>query len=343
MTASPPRLRLVDAPSIPAPSAISYQSGRAVPPDSSDERDETALADRADQRDAAALADRADQRDAAALADRADQRDAAALADRADQRDAAALAGRADQRDAAALAGRFSLTLASSLAGEPAEDLLALDALLAAEDPPSDDACRRLAALTARVPGRSRRVAAALGRASTSAAVDALLTLPPGAPGVLEALHGCFARGVRRDLTLGPGLLGHVLTGSEAHPAPLIAPPLLALDFRGSRASRFPELVRRAQTLGLAPGAAFEALDLDGKRRYRLAFWPDRVPPMALAVALRASHLDIVWLHARLARLQGSRLWLSGWCFASHGPHSPTTQSHLLQAWLHFAEQEPPQ
>ena len=298
MTAVPPRLRLVDARSIPAPSAISCPSERSVLPDSFDERDEVARADPADERDAAALAD------------------------------------------------RFSLTPPAALpglTGSPADALLALDALLATAAPPDDDACRRLAALTAQVPGRSRRVAAALGRAATSAAVDALLTLPPAAPGVLEALHHCFGRGVRRDMTLGTCPSGHVLTDNQARPPPLLAPPLLALDFRGSRASRFPELVRRAQALGLAPGAAFEALDLDGKRRYRLAFWPDRVPPMALAAALRASHLDLVWLHARLARLQGSRLWLSGWCFDGDGPHSPTTQSHLLQAWLHFAEQEPRQ
>ncbi len=239
----------------------------------------------------------------------------------------------------------FSLALTRpdpAPAASPAEALLALDALLAAADPPSDAACGRLAALAVLVPGRSRQVAAALGRAATSAAVDALLTLPPAAPGVLEALHRCFARGVRRNLAIEPCPEGHVLPDSEQTSPAQLAPALLALDFRGSRASRFPELVRRAQALGQAPGAAFEALDVDGKRRYRLAFWPDRAPPLTLAAALRSSHLDLVWLHARLGRLQGTRLWLSGWCFDGHGPHSPTTQSHLLQAWLHFAEQEPP-
>jgi hypothetical protein len=247
----------------------------------------------------------------------------------------------ASARDPRAASDTFSLTPPAPTTA-PAEALLALDALLAASDPPTDAACSALAALAAQVPGRRRQVAAALGRAASSAAVDALLALPPASPGVLEALHRCFARGVRRDMPLRAGSKGHVLQDSEPANAPmLLAPPLLALDFRGSRASRFPELVRRAQALGQAPGAHFEALDLDGKRRYRLAFWPDRVPPLALAAALRASHLDLVWLHARLVKLQGTRLWLSGWSFDGHGPHSPTLQSHLLQAWLQFTEHEP--
>ncbi len=248
-------------------------------------------------------------------------------------------------QDSSQTAATFSLTpgRAPAPATSPAEALLALDALLAAADPPTDAACSSLAALAAQVPGRCRQVAAALGRAASSAAVDALLALPPASPGVLEALHRCFARGVRRDMALRTGPDAHVLQDSEpANRPPQLAPPLLALDFRGSRASRFPELVRRAQALGQAAGASFEALDLDGKRRYRLAFWPDRVPPLALAAALRASHLDLVWLHARLVKLQGTRLWLSGWSFDGHGPHSPTIQSHLLQAWLQFTEHEPP-
>lgn len=281
MTAAPPRLRLLDAPS-PAPPASPRRAGPPEPPDS-----HKAVPDADD----------------------------------------------------------FTLTPGSAPAAppSPAEALLALDALLAAADPPDDAACPRLAALAAQVPGRSRQVAAALGRAASSAAVDALLALPTTGPGVLEALHHCFARGVRRDMSLQTGPEAHVLTDSEpANRPPRLAPPLLALDFRGSRAHRFPELVRRAQALAQAPGAAFEALDLDGKRRYRLAFWPDRVPPRALAAALRTSHLDLVWLHARLARLQGTRLWLSGWCFDGQGPHSPAIQAHLLQAWLQAAEQEPP-
>lgn len=245
--------------------------------------------------------------------------------------------------DASSSAASFSLTPPppATLAPSPSppEALRALDALLAA-DPLPDHACARLVALAAQVPGRGRQVAAALGRAATSAAVDALLALPPATPGALEALLRCFAGGVRRDMATGPGLPGH---DPEASPqVPLPAPSLLALDFRGSRASRFPELVRRAQALGQAPGATFEALDFDGKRRYRLAFWPERAPPRVFTAALRAGHLDLVWLHTRLARLQGSRLWLSGWCFASDGPHTPAIQAHLLQAWLRCHEQDPP-
>ena len=217
---------------------------------------------------------------------------------------------------------------------DAATALSALDARLAAGDP-SDAACAELAALALRVPGRQRQVAAALGRAASSAAVDALLTLPPAAPGVLEALHRCFSRGVRRRLSPETCLQGHVpLTSLDD------APPLLALEFRGSRARGFPDLVRRAQALATGAGAELRALAVAGKPHYRLAFWPDRVAPRVFAADLGAAHLDLVWLHARLARLQGTRLWLSGWRFDANGPLGPSGQALLLQGWLRWAETE---
>lgn len=237
-----------------------------------------------------------------------------------------------DASGAASDAARFAPSDAAADA-DAAAALLELDALLAA-DPPADASCPRLAVLAARVPGRQRQVVAALARAGTSAAVDALLALPPEAPGALEAVHRLLAAGVRRDLSSGTGSNGHV-------PADSLAPPLLALEFRGSRARGFPDLVRRAQALAAGPGAELVALDVAGKRRYRLAFWPARVAPAALAAGLRAAHLDLVWLHARLARLQGTRLWLSGWCLDGAGPHGPAAQAHLLQGWLRWAERGP--
>jgi hypothetical protein len=246
------------------------------------------------------------------------------------------LALSASPRTSDALAELASpLTPASPRTGDA---LAELDALLAA--PLDDPACARLAELAPGVPGRLRAVTAALGAAASAAAVDALLALPPGAPGQLDALVRGFARGVRRRLGLHP-------VGSAAG----LAPAVLALEFRSSRARSFPDLIRRAQAIAAgdpAPPtvAEFEALDLHApgaapRRFYRLSFWADRAPRRAAAL-LRAVHLDLTWLHARLVRLRGTRLWLAGWHFADDHPLGPAAQAHLLQAWLRWAEQEPP-
>lgn len=250
--------------------------------------------------------------------------------------------------------------------------LLALDELLAAKAPWDDDTCARAVALAERVPGRQRAVTSALGDTRTSAAVDALLALP-GAPGTLEALTRCFAAGVVRRFTplalVDPPLTRAPRLGapeldipgvrlpprrsppapdpSDAPSAPIDAPRALALDFRSSRTRTFPELVRRAQAIAAtARGCAeFEALAVHAtpasKHHYRLSFWTDRSSPAAVAAALRAVHLDLTWLHARLVRLRGTRLWLSGWSLADDHPIGPAAQAHLLQAWLRRAEHEP--
>lgn len=277
----------------------------------------------------------------------------------------------------------------------PADALVrALDELLATPQPLPDETCARLAALAASVPGRQRAVAAALGQTASSAAFDALLTLPT-APGTLEALTRCLARGVVRRFTplvlvdsplisrpFGPDRIsrpsgpdrtraragapeipGLRLPPRRTPPAPqpddgpaaaIDAPRVLALDFRSSRTRSFPELVRRAQAVAdQARGCAeFTALAVHGApgghhsappgpHHYRLSFWTDRATTATVAATLRAVHLDLTWLHARLVRLRGTRLWLSGWSFSDDHPIGPAAQAHLLQAWLRCAEQEP--
>jgi len=210
----------------------------------------------------------------------------------------------------------------------PDHALAELDALLASAL--DDDACPRLAALAMQVPGRQRQVAAALGQHATAAAVAALRALPPAAPGVLDALLRCFGRGVAAAHEAGPG------------DSPATGSPRVALDFRGSRARGFPDLVARGQAIATRCSAAeFVALALAGRPHYRLTFWTGRGPAAALAAQLRAAHLDLVWLHGRLARLRGTRLWLGGWRFDADDPLGPAVQAHLLQAWLRHAEQAP--
>jgi hypothetical protein len=214
----------------------------------------------------------------------------------------------------------------------PAAALAELDALLARDlDNPG---CARLAALSEQVPGRLRAITAALARTPCGAAVQALRSLPPGAPGQLDALIRCFDRGVAAPAS--------VPTDSSLPPVPTDSPVVLALDFRSSRARGFPDLVARAQALAArGPAAEFAALDVDHRLHYRLAYFADRCPPAALAAQLRAAHLDLAWLHTRLLRLRGSRLWLGGWRFDVDDPLGPAAQGHLLQAWLRFAEREP--
>lgn len=208
--------------------------------------------------------------------------------------------------------------------------LAELDALLARPDL-DDAAVARLAALVPHVPGRQRPVVAALAALGTPAAVAALLELPH-VPGALEAVSRALAGGLTRDLP--PPL------GSAPIAAPARAPVFLALDFRGSRARPFPDLLRRAQLLAADPGGALrlEVLRVGDRPAYRLSFWPETLAPRARAALARASAPDLALLHARLARLRGTRLWLNGFCLDPGGRVSPAAQSHLLSAWLARAE-----
>ncbi|MFY0542324.1 hypothetical protein [Nannocystis pusilla] len=87
-----------------------------------------------------------------------------------------------------------------------------------------------------------------------------LLTLPQ-VPGALEAAARALARGLTR-----------ALPGSAA------APVFFALDFRGSRARPFPDLLRRAQLVAADPSGALrlDVLRVDGKPAYRLSFGQTR-------------------------------------------------------------------
>lgn len=205
----------------------------------------------------------------------------------------------------------------------PPEALAELDALLARPDL-DDPAIARLAALAPQVPGRLRAVVATLAAADSPAALAALLALPD-APGALPAACRLLQLGRTRRLSSGPDGL---------------APVCLALEFRPSRARPFPDLLRRAQRLAADPSGALrlDALRLGDRLRYRLSFWPAELEPRPRAALARAAAPDLVLLHARLARLRGARLWLSGFHFDDDGPVSPAAQAHLLRAWLAWSE-----
>lgn len=163
-------------------------------------------------------------------------------------------------------------------------------------------------------PGRARDVAHALSAQRSSVAVDALLLLPPTVPGVVEGVFQALARGLRR---------GRPSDGN--HPA------ALAIDFRSSRARNFPDTLAGARR---AFGRDLERLRVNGKDTYRTV-----IPTRDDRLRARGATLprDLQWLHSRVARLKGTRLWLNGWCFPQDGPMGPAIQVHLLQAWLGFA------
>jgi hypothetical protein len=174
--------------------------------------------------------------------------------------------------------------------------------------------CLRAVELVAFVPGWVGRVARTLSDQRDAAAVDALLGLPHTVPGVVEGLHGAFALGVTR-------------TRRDGTPARA----LLALDFRHSRARFFADALERARSLF---GTAFEHLNVDGKVHYRFVLSEGRGTLAGRAAA--AAH-DIAWLHERLGRLRGTRLWLNGWCFPAQGPLRVPIQVHLVRGWLRWA------
>ncbi len=178
---------------------------------------------------------------------------------------------------------------------------------------PAED-CQRLIEHVAHVPGRLRQVAHALSAQRDAAAVDALLQLAPHVPGVVEGVHAAISAGTARRRRDGDP-----------------CPPLLALDFRRSRAKAFGEVLARAQQ---AFGPELERLDVDGQPSYRVSVREGRG---TLAGRIAAVAQDVQWLHARTGRLKGTRLWLNGWCFPVDGPWRAPIQVHLLRAWLSWA------
>jgi hypothetical protein len=184
----------------------------------------------------------------------------------------------------------------------------------AARSPLSAPECAELVEALRLAPGMLRRAAHALSAQADAAAVDALLTLPPGVPGVVEGLYRAMRGGVARRRRDGTD-----------------CPLFLALDFRRSRARAFDAALDRARAVF---GDALEALDVDGRAHYRLLL--ARGPGTLAGRAAAAAH-DVQWLHTRLGKLRGARLWLNGWCFPQDGPISPAIQVHLVRGWLSWA------
>ncbi|MEX1364672.1 MAG: hypothetical protein AB1Z98_16210 [Nannocystaceae bacterium] len=178
--------------------------------------------------------------------------------------------------------------------------------------PPPD--CEQLLEAVGSVPGRLRPVAQALSKQRDPAAVDALLRLSPAVPGVVEGVFGAIAAGVSRRRWDGAS-----------------CPHLLAIDFTRSRAKSFGALVDRSRRVF---GREFERLDVGGQPCFRVGL---REGPGTFAGRVAARSQDVQWLHGKLGRLKGTRLWLNGWCFAVDGPWKAPIQSHLLRAWLSWA------
>jgi len=178
----------------------------------------------------------------------------------------------------------------------------------------SAEACLQMVEQVQFVPGLLKRVAHALSAQRSAASVEALLGLAPNIPGVVEGLYQAFAHGVTRKCIDGEDCV-----------------PMLALDFRRSRARTFEELLHRAHA---AFTDRFEVLDVDGKLHYRVGLQAGRG---TLAGRVSAVSHDLQWLHRSLGKLKGTRLWLNGWCFPSEGPFTVAHQVHLLRAWLGWA------
>lgn len=180
--------------------------------------------------------------------------------------------------------------------------------------PLSAPECQQLIERVGLVPGRLKTVAHALSAQRDPAAVDALLQLPPQVPGVVEGLHAAILAGIRRRWKSGDA-----------------CPSMLALDFRRSRARAFAELLQRAEQVFADD---FEVLDVGGRLHYRVSVTDG---PGTFAGRVAAKSQDIQWLHARLGKLRGTRLWLNGWCFEADGDWRAPVQVHLVRAWLSWA------
>lgn len=203
----------------------------------------------------------------------------------------------------------------------PAPTVLAqLDELLARAHATAlpQEACTSLIEYTAVLPGRRARVVAALRRQRDPAALDALLRLPSQTPGLVEAVFAGLRHGVARP-----------------RPDGTTAPRMLALEFRSSKAARFPALVERASA---AFGRRLERLRVADTLHYRYAAFeqPD------LATHIRPLVLDIEGIHRDLLRLRGVRLWLNGWCFDDSSPLRPPVRVPLLRGWLDWATADRP-
>lgn len=206
----------------------------------------------------------------------------------------------------------------SSLPPDPREQAVADATTLidrARRGPLSPQQCQRLVEhVLAAAPGLLKPAAHALSAQRDAAAVDALICLPPSVPGVIEGVYGAVVHGVRR-----------VRRDGKACPA------MLAMDFRRSRAKAFEEILARAQRVF---GANLEPLIVGTRPQFRFSLQEGRG---TLAGRVAAATVDVQWLHARLAKLKGARLWLNGWRFDAEGPIRASAQVHLVRGWLTWA------
>ncbi len=177
--------------------------------------------------------------------------------------------------------------------------------------------CAALVDALGLVPGMLRTAVQTLSCQRDGAAVDALLALPQGVPGWVEALYGAFAGGVCR---------ARVDAGTVV--------PMLAIDFRHGRTPAFDDALGRARQVF---GDALETLEVDGRIHHRFALDARRGTLAGRAAAI--AH-DVQWLHGRLAKQRGTRTWINGWCFDGDTRLRAPIQIHLVRAWLGWAAKQ---
>lgn len=195
--------------------------------------------------------------------------------------------------------------------------LALLDALLERSEPLDDDECLRVVAALDDLPGRARKVVERLARQRDGAAVEALLRLPSGTPGVVEGVFAALRRGVVRARVDG-----------------LASPHMLAIEFRRSGARRFDDLLARAE---LAFGPELEHLRIADQALYRIALFEAPGGRVRLRRVARERALELEHLHRALLRLRGVRVWINGWRFDDHANVRPPARAALLHAWLEWA------
>lgn len=177
--------------------------------------------------------------------------------------------------------------------------------------------CAELVDALGLVPGLLRTAVGVLSCQRDGAAIDALLLLPAGVPGWVEALFGAFAAGVVRQRV-------------DGRPST----PMLALDFMQSKAAGFEETMARARHVF---GTALEDLRVEGRIHHRFMLEAGRGTLAGRAAAV--AH-DVQWLHGRLGRQRTTRTWINGWCFTADGKVRPPVQIHLVRAWLTWAARQ---